>query len=116
MAWNDMLVSPLSNVGETNQESWEFSEIIASANGNSIIIPPGCAAVGITVKRTSGTYKVQATTDKIYTIKNVPGDVTWIDWDLGTLSANAQDELSIAASAVRIITTGGVSEIKVAAK
>ena len=116
MAWIDMAVAPLGKVGESNEESWEFSEVVVSATGNSIIIPPGCNAAGVTVKRTSGTYVVQATTDKIYTIKNDAASVTWIDWDYGSMAVNAQDEFSTSASAVRIITTGGTSEIKVSAK
>lgn len=116
MAWVNMQVAPLDAVGENKEKAWEYTESVASGTGNSIIIPPGCSAVGVTVKWTSGTYKVQATTDKIYTIKNDAANVTWVDWDLGILGADGQDEVSISATAIRIITTGGTSEIKVAAK
>jgi hypothetical protein len=116
MAWKNMDISNIKDVTEPNEEAWEYSESVTSGNGTSIIIPGGIAKVGVTIKWTSGTYKMQATTDKINVVKNDPTSVTWIDWDLGSLSASAQDEVSIAATAIRIVAAGGTSEVKVNAK
>lgn len=115
MSWKYMIVQNLDDTGEDKQIGWEFSESVTSGNGTSIIIPPGCVAVGVTVKVTSGTCKVQASTDKIVTIKAGSGE-TWIDWDKGSVAANNQDEVSPGASAIRLVAAGGTSEIKVIAK
>lgn len=120
MAYVDMPFTSLSE-SEKDQLIWEFQETAVGENvaGTSIIIPAGVLAVGVTVVAgAAGTYKVQATTDKIYTIKNTPNSVTWVDWDKGTIGATAQDVLSPGASAVRLYSVTGANAhtIKVSAK
>lgn len=77
--------------GEQHELAWE-SEVSLSAVGvsDAILIPDGVISVACTISVSGGGKgKVRTSTDKLDTILN--GTPTWIDWDLGEVSADAQD-------------------------
>lgn len=108
-----------SEMTHLSYEAQDSVNVNATA-GVSIILPAGINSCAVSVKVGAGaTVKVQASTDTKYDIENDTAENTWIDWPLGEITSDNQDELAIGAVALRLycVTAGAAtSTIKVSAK
>jgi hypothetical protein len=103
--------------GEASELAWEAEDSLAGAgNGKAIIVPDGVNQLAVTLAITSGSAKVQTTTDKINAVEQEKATVTWVDWDAGEVSATRAD-VCAPVTALRLVqTTAGATALKVRAQ
>ena len=95
---------------EKSEKAWFHEEELSSpGNGAWILKPNGTSGMGVTLSISSGSGKVQATTDSIDKVINDTAE--GVDWDLGTVSGTVQDT-AIQLTAVRQVNISGTTTIK----
>jgi hypothetical protein len=110
-----MQLAPIEK-GERDTYAWEYEDELESAgDGDSVLIPDDVQSVIVTLIPTAGTGKIQSTSDKLDTVKNDPGSVTWIDWDLGVVAVPTQDKCD-PPTAIRQVNATGTTKMTVRAQ
>jgi len=114
MAYINMTEQRPSINDEKDEKSWYHEETLSSpGNGRWVLKPNGTDGMGCTLLISSGSGKLQATTDSLDSI--YADTATAVDWDLGMVSGTSQD-VAIQITAVRQVNESGTTTLKVVAQ
>jgi len=96
---------------EQDQFAFEYSETLSSpGNGTWIEFPNGVDGASVELVISSGTGKVQATSDSLSRVQ--AGSAEGVDWDLGVVSGTTQDYCA-PVTAIRAVNVSGTIKINV---
>ena len=90
--------------------AWEYDDQLSSpGNGNTVIVPAGVTVISVTLGITTGSGKIQTTTNLLDDVISNTG-IVWQDWDDGVVTDNTQDYTS-AVTAIRQVNVSGTSRM-----
>ena len=109
MSVSKMTKTRVSIEDEQAEFSWQFSESLsAPGNGSSVLIPNGAIGVGVTLVISSGSGKIQTTTDTLESVYD--GTCVWVDHPDGVVAATFQDYAQ-GVTAIRQVNASGTTKL-----
>ena len=102
--------------GEETLSSFETHETLDTpTNGDWILIPTGVQSVAVTLDATSGSGKIQVSSDSLYDITNDTATKVK-DWDAGLLTGTLDNDVFFPCTAIRQVNISGTTSIGVRAQ
>jgi len=99
------------NNDENEQKAWEYTETLTeTGNGEWVLTQNGIENIGVTLKVTAGSGKIQHTHSTKEEI--AAGTETAIDWEDGVVTSSTASTFFNSVRAIRQVNTSGTTKLE----